>query len=245
MNAVGLVVLIIVIALAFDFLNGFHDAANSVATVVATHVLTPFQAVVWAAFFNFIAAFTFGTGVAKSVGTGFVDVSLVTPYVIMAGLAGAIAWNLITWWFGLPASSSHALIGGYAGAAMAHASMQMGPGHAFRALVVGQWPTTILFMVLAPMIGLGLAFLLMASVYWLFRRSTPFKMDRHFRKMQLLSAGLYSFAHGTNDAQKTMGIITGVLVASGFLKTFHVPLWVILAAHASIALGTLSGGWRI
>jgi PiT family inorganic phosphate transporter len=245
MNVYSLAVLIIVIALAFDFLNGFHDAANSVATVVATRVLTPFQAVVWAAFFNFVAAFTFGTGVAQSVSTGFVNVNYVTPFVIMAGLGGAIAWDVITWWFGLPTSSSHALIGGYAGAAMAHATYRMGANNAWRALVVGQWPTTILFMVAAPLIGLALAYILMAAVYRIFRNSTPSKMDRQFRRYQLLSAGLYSFAHGSNDAQKTMGIITGVLVASGFQHGFHVPLWVILAAHASIALGTLSGGWRI
>jgi len=245
MSTLSLAVLIIVIALAFDFLNGFHDAANSVATVVATRVLTPFQAVVWAAFFNFIAAFTFGTGVAKSVGTGFVDINYVTPFVIAAGLGGAIVWDIITWWFGLPTSSSHALIGGYAGAAMAHAAYRLGASNALHALVVGQWPTTILFMVAAPLIGLTLAFFLMAGVYWIFRESTPSRMDRYFRRFQLLSAGLYSFAHGTNDAQKTMGIITGVLVASGFLRTFHVPMWVILAAHASIALGTMSGGWRI
>jgi PiT family inorganic phosphate transporter len=245
MSALSLAVLIIVIALAFDFLNGFHDAANSVATVVATRVLTPFQAVVWAAFFNFVAAFTFGTGVAHSVGTGFVNINYVTPFVIMAGLAGAIAWDIITWWFGLPTSSSHALIGGYAGAAMAHAAFRMGPGNAFHALVVGQWPMTLLFMVGAPVLGLFLAFTLMASIYRIFRHSTPSKMDRKFRRLQLCSAGLYSLAHGTNDAQKTMGIITGVLVTSGFQKGFHVPMWVILAAHASIALGTLSGGWRI
>ena len=245
MNVITLAVIIIVIALVFDFLNGFHDAANSVATVVATRVLTPFQAVVWAAFFNFIAAFTFGTGVAKSVSTGFVDVSFVTPFVIMAGLAGAIVWDVITWWMGLPTSSSHALIGGYAGAAMAHAAYQMGASNAVHALVVGQWPTTLLFMVVAPLLGLTLAFGLMVGVYRVFQHSTPSAVDRHFRKLQLFSAGLYSFAHGTNDAQKTMGIITGVLVASGFQRTFHVPMWVILAAHASIALGTLSGGWRI
>jgi len=245
MSPLSLAVLIIVIALVFDFLNGFHDAANSVATVVATRVLTPFQAVVWAAFFNFVAAFTFGTGVAKSVGTGFVDINFVTPFVIAAGLAGAILWDIITWWFGLPTSSSHALIGGYAGAAMAHAAYRMGSAHAFHALDVGQWPTTILFMVAAPLIGLILAFGLMVCVYWIFRDSTPYRMDHYFRRFQLLSAGLYSFAHGTNDAQKTMGIITGVLVAGGFQRTFHVPMWVILAAHASIALGTLSGGWRI
>jgi PiT family inorganic phosphate transporter len=245
MSVLSLAVLIIVIALAFDFLNGFHDAANSVATVVATRVLTPFQAVVWAAFFNFAAAFTFGTGVAKSVSTGFVDISYVTPFVIMTGLAGAITWDILTWWFGLPTSSSHALIGGYAGAAMAHASYRMGASNALHALVVGQWPTTILFMVAAPVLGLFLAFVLMAGVYRIFQHSTPSAMDRQFRRWQLFSAGLYSFAHGTNDAQKTMGIITGVLVASGFQRGFHVPIWVILAAHASIALGTLSGGWRI
>jgi PiT family inorganic phosphate transporter len=245
MTAIPLAILIIGVALAFDFINGFHDAANSVATVVATRVLTPFQSVVWAAFFNFVSAFTFGTGVASTVGNGFVDINLVTPYVIMAGLIGAIAWDLITWRLGLPTSSSHALIGGYAGAAMAHVSSRFGPQNAVHALVVGQWPPTILFIVLAPILGLALAYILMIVVYWLFQRSTPSKMDFYFRKLQLISAGLYSFAHGTNDAQKTMGIITTVLVASGFQRTFHVPVWVILSAHAAIALGTLSGGWRI
>ena len=168
MTVYSLAVLIIVIALAFDFLNGFHDAANSVATVVATRVLTPFQAVVWAAFFNFVAAFTFGTGVAKSVSTGFVNVDYITPFVIMAGLAGAIVWDILTWLFGLPTSSSHALIGGYAGAAMAHAAYRMGPNNAWHALVVGQWPTTILFMVAAPLLGLALAYILMAGVYRIF-----------------------------------------------------------------------------
>ena len=245
MNVISLAVLIIFIALAFDFINGFHDAANSVATVVATRVLTPFQAVVWAAVFNFVSAFTFGTGVAGTVGKGFVDLSLVTPYVIVAGLVGAIAWDLFTWWLGLPTSSSHAIIGGYAGAAIAHVSSSLGPEKALRALIVGQWPQTLLFIVLAPVIGLVLAYVLMICVYWLFQRSSPTRMDRYFRKLQLLSAGLYSFAHGTNDAQKTMGIITGVLVASGLQRTFQVPVWVILSAHAAIALGTLSGGWRI
>jgi len=245
MPVIYVAVAIIAIALMFDYINGFHDAANSVATVVATRVLTPFQAVIWAAFFNFVSAFTFGTGVASTVGSGFVDVSLVTPYVIMAGLLGAIVWDLITWWLGLPTSSSHALIGGYAGAAMAHVAYKRGLGNAFQALIVGQWPTTLMFIVLAPLLGFVLAYVLMVTVYWLFRRSSPSRMDRHFRKMQLASAALYSFAHGTNDAQKTMGIITGVLVASGYQKTFHVPMWVILSAHAAIALGTLSGGWRI
>ncbi len=237
--------LIIFVALTFDFINGFHDAANSVATVVATRVLTPFQAVLWAAFFNFVSAFTFGTGVASTVGKGFVDVGLVTLPVITAGLIGAIAWDLITWRLGLPTSSSHALIGGYAGAAVAHAAFKLGPANALHGLVVGQWPKTLAFIVIAPLLGLVLAYVLMIAVYWLFQNSTPSKMDKHFRRLQLLSAGMYSFAHGTNDAQKTMGIITGVLVASGMQREFHVPVWVVLSAHAAIALGTLSGGWRI
>jgi PiT family inorganic phosphate transporter len=245
MSPVFLAILIILVALAFDFINGFHDAANSVATVVATRVLTPVQAVVWAAFFNFVSAFTFGTGVAGTVGNGFVDLDLVTPHVIMAGLIGAIVWDLFTWWLGLPTSSSHAIIGGYAGAAVVHASSTLGPERAMDALIVGQWPQTLLFIVLAPVIGLILAYWLMIGVYWLFQRSSPSNMDHYFRKMQLLSAGLYSFAHGTNDAQKTMGIITGVLVASRLQQTFQVPIWVILSAHAAIALGTFTGGWRI
>ena len=245
MSPVAFVVLIIVVALAFDFINGFHDAANSVATVVATRVLTPFQAVLWAAFFNFFSAFTFGTGVAGTVGTGFVDMALVTPRVILAGLIGGIAWDLITWWLGLPTSSSHALIGGYAGGAMANAASRFGASGAFRGLVVGQWPITLSFIIIAPVLGLALAYVLMIGIHWIFRNATPSVMDRHFRRLQLVSAGLYSFAHGTNDAQKTMGIITSVLVTGGFLKSFHVPVWVILSAHAAIALGTLSGGWRI
>jgi PiT family inorganic phosphate transporter len=232
-----LVIMIIVIALCFDFINGFHDAANSVATIVATRVLTPFQAVLWAAFFNFISAFFFGTAVAATVGQGFVNLSKVTNEVILAGLLGAIVWNLITWWFGLPTSSSHALIGGYAGAAVANAG--------FSGLILGSWPMTIRMMVLAPFLGLVLAYILMIAVYWLFRRSTPSKMDFYFRKLQLVSAAGVSLAHGTNDAQKTMGIITTVLVASHYLKEFVVPNWVIFAACAAIALGTLSGGWRI
>ena len=245
MSLLAFTILIIGVALLFDFINGFHDAANSVATVVATRVLTPFQAVLWAAFFNFVSAFTFGTGVAATVGRGFVDLNLVTPDVILAGLIGGIAWDLITWWLGLPTSSSHALIGGYAGGAMANAGARLGVNRAFEGLVLGEWPTTLAFIVIAPMLGLFLAYVLMIAVYWLFRRSTPSRMDHHFRRLQLISAGLYSFAHGTNDAQKTMGVITGVLVTAGFLKTFHVPVWVVLSAHAAIALGTLSGGWRI
>jgi PiT family inorganic phosphate transporter len=240
-----LVVIIIAVALIFDYINGFHDAANSVATVVSTRVLTPFQAVLWATFFNFVSAFSFGTGVAKTVGAGMVDLAVVTPYVVLAGLLGAIIWDLITWWFGLPTSSSHALFGGYAGAAMARVAFTRGISHCTDALIWSGWVKTLLFMVAAPVIGLVLAYIFMVSIYWLFRDSTPKKMDVYFRRLQLLSAAIYSYAHGTNDAQKTMGIITSLLVTGGYLQTFHVPVWVILSAHAAIALGTLTGGWRI
>lgn len=240
-----LVATVVVVALAFDFINGFHDAANSVATIVATRVLSPFQAVAWAAFFNFVAAFGFGTGVAKTVGTGMVNLSYVTEYVILAGLLGAITWDLLTWWWGLPTSSSHALMGGYAGAAMAHVSFVHGFGRIFDAIVVDGWVRTIAFIVIAPLLGLVFAYLLMMAVYWGFRSFTPKSMDGWFRRLQLVSSALLSLSHGTNDAQKTMGIITGVLVTSGYLKTFEVPWAVILSAHAAIALGTLSGGWRI
>ncbi len=240
-----LVLAIIVIALVFDYINGFHDAANSVATIVSTRVLTPLQAVMWAAFFNFVSAFSFGTGVAKTVGSGMVDPAVVTLYVILSGVIGAIVWDLFTWWMGLPTSSSHALIGGLAGAAVVHTAFLRGIGQSFSGLVVGGWVSTLLFMVAAPVIGLVLAYILMVSIYWLFRKSTPKKMDVYFRKLQLLSAAAYSYAHGTNDAQKTMGIITLVLYTGGYLQSFKVPVWVILAAHAAIALGTLTGGWRI
>jgi PiT family inorganic phosphate transporter len=245
MSTLVWVVLIITVALVFDYINGFHDAANSVATIVATRVLTPFQAVLWAAFFNFVAAFSFGVGVAKTVGTGMVDLRSVSEEVILCGLIGAIVWNLITWWLGLPTSSSHALFGGYAGAAIAHAGWLRGWVSSFDVIIWSGWVKTVLFMVLSPLIGLVLAHALMIGIYWLFRKSTPRKMDIYFRKLQLLSAAVYSYSHGTNDAQKTMGIITGVLVTTGFLKTFEVPIWVILAAHAAIALGTFTGGWRI
>jgi PiT family inorganic phosphate transporter len=240
-----LVGVIVLVALAFDFVNGFHDAANSIATIVATRVLTPAQAVIWAAGFNFIAAFSVGTGVANTVGAGMIDLKYVTPYVILAGLIGAIAWDLLTWWWGLPTSSSHALLGGYAGAAMARVASLNGLGRSFDALIMGAWVKTLVFIVLAPLIGLSLAFLLMVLVYWLFQRAHPERMDRYFRRLQLVSSALLSFSHGANDAQKTAGIITGVLVTSGMLATFAVPAWVILSAYAAIALGTLSGGWRI
>jgi len=230
-------VFIIVVALGFDFLNGFHDAANSIATVVSTRVLSPQIAVLWAAFFNFVAAFVLGTHVAKTIGKGMIDLSVVTQDVVLAGLLGAIFWNLITWYYGLPVSSSHALIGGYAGAAVAKAG--------FGAILLAGWTKTLMFIVLAPLIGMSLSFVLSITVTWLFRRWHPSPLDRLFRKLQLFSAGIYSLGHGGNDAQKTMGIITGLLVASGSLKKFEVPLWVILISHAAIALGTLFGGWRI
>lgn len=240
-----LVVIVVLVALAFDFINGFHDAANSIATIVATRVLTPHQAVLWAASFNFLAVFVVGTGVAKTVGSGMIDLQYVTAYVILGGLIGAITWDLITWWLGLPTSSSHALIGGYAGAAMARVAHLRGFDHIFEALVPGPWLKTILFIFIAPLFGMALAYLLMVAVYWMFRTTSPLKMDRYFRRMQLASSALLSFSHGGNDAQKTAGIITGVLVASGVLKTFEMPHWVILSAYTAIALGTLSGGWRI
>lgn len=244
-----LVVLIVVVALVFDYINGFHDAANSVATVVATRVLTPFQAVLWAAFFNFVAAipllFWHDAGVANTVGKGMVNIDLVTEYVILAGLVGAIFWNLFTWFYGIPSSSSHALIGGYAGAAMMKVGLTQGFDHALDAIVVSGWITTMTFIVVAPMLGLVLGYALMVAIYWTFRHSSPKRMDGWFRRLQLISSGLFSYSHGSNDAQKTMGVITGVLLAAGYIKSFEVQWWVVLAAHSAIALGTMSGGWRI
>jgi PiT family inorganic phosphate transporter len=232
-----LVGLVILVALVFDYINGFHDAANSIATVVSTRVLTPGKAVVWAAFFNFAAAFGFGTAVARTVGSGMIDLSIVTYVVIMSGLVGAIVWDLITWYYGLPTSSSHALIGGYAGAAVAKAGTGV--------IVVSGWTKTLIFIVLAPMLGMTLGFGLMIAIYWIFRNAAPMRVDFWFRKLQLVSAALYSLGHGANDAQKTMGIIAGALFAGGLIGEFRIDLWVVLAAHAAIALGTLSGGWRI
>jgi PiT family inorganic phosphate transporter len=231
------VVFLIFAALVFDYINGFHDAANSIATVVSTRVLSPGKAVVWAAFFNFVAAFAFGTAVAKTVGTGMIDIREVTFLVIFAGLFAAIVWDLITWYYGLPTSSSHALIGGYAGGAVAKAG--------FGVLIPAGWTKTLIFIVLAPLVGLVLGFTFMVLIYWVCRGLAPSRVDRSFRRLQLISAALYSLGHGGNDAQKTMGIIAGVLVAGGYLQTFEIPFWVVLAAHGAIALGTLSGGWRI
>jgi inorganic phosphate transporter, PiT family len=232
-----IVAILILVALTFDFINGFHDAANSIATVVSTRVLSPGKAVAWAAFFNFIAAFFFGTAVATTIGKGMIDVRVVTFAVVFAGLAGAILWDLITWYFGLPTSSSHALMGGYAGAAVARAGWQV--------LIPAGWTKTLLFIVLSPLIGMVAGLGLMTAIMWIFRSGTPGGVDRWFRRLQLLSAGAFSLSHGTNDAQKTMGIIAGLLLAAGYIGDFHVPIWVILAAHAAIALGTLAGGWRI
>jgi PiT family inorganic phosphate transporter len=232
---------IITVALVFDYINGFHDAANSIATVVSTRVLTPGKAVIWAAFFNFVAAFGFGTAVAKTVGAGMVDLNVVTFAVIFAGLTGAIAWDLLTWYFGLPTSSSHALFGGYAGAAVAKAG--------FSAVIVSGWTRTIIFIVLAPLIGMGVGLLVMNAIYFFFGKTPPSRVDRWFRHLQLLSAASFSLMHGANDAQKTMGIIAGALVTGGYLQLQNgelpIPFWVVLLAHTAIGLGTLTGGWRI
>ncbi|PYS03638.1 MAG: anion permease, partial [Acidobacteria bacterium] len=233
LSAAGL----ILTALVFDFLNGFHDAANSIATVVSTRVLSPGQAVIWAAFFNFVAAFGFGVGVAKTIGAGMIDIKSVDSKVIFAGLVGAIGWNIITWLFGLPTSSSHALIGGYAGSAVAKAGLGV--------IIPSGWTKTLLFVFLSPIIGMMLGACLMTLTQWIFRGTKPSHVDKYFRRLQLLSAALFSLGHGTNDAQKTMGIIAGVLFTAGYIKTFDIPFWVVLMAHAAIGLGTLSGGWRI
>jgi PiT family inorganic phosphate transporter len=232
--------------------NGFHDSANSIATVVSTRVLSPRLAVLWAATFNFLAAFFLGTAVAKTIGSGMIRLEYVDQYVVLAGLFGAIVWDLFTWWWGLPTSSSHALIGGYAGAAMAKAAMQNGLPSIFNVVIPQGWYKTLIFIVVAPVIGLVLGFVFMLSVFWIFRRSAPQPVDRLFRRLQLLSAAAYSLGHGANDAQKTMGIIAGALYTGGFMsKTDMMGSWgrlhwpIILAAHAAIALGTYLGGWRI
>jgi PiT family inorganic phosphate transporter len=234
----ALVALVVVMALVFDFVNGFHDAANSIATVVSTRVLSPRYAVIWAAFFNFIAFLIFSTHVANTIGTGVVDPTQIDSTVVFAALVGAVAWDLITWWFGIPSSSSHALIGGLAGAAVAKAGTGV--------LDIAGLTKIAVSIVLSPLLGLTLGFALMVVVFWIFRRATPSRIDAWFRRGQLLSAALYSLGHGGNDAQKTMGIIAVLLYANGFLGSeFYVPLWVVLACHAAMGLGTLTGGWRI
>ncbi len=249
--SVSLVLAIIAVALVFDFINGFHDSANSIATVVSTRVLPPGVAVAWAAFFNFVAAFTVGTAVAKTISKGLIRPEVVDPTVVLAALVGAIAWNLVTWYLGLPSSSSHALLGGYAGAAIA----KSGAG----ALLLGGWVKPILGIVISPVLGLALGLGLKVALSWLLHRRPARPLDTLFRRLQLVSAGLYSLSHGANDAQKTMGIIVGLLVSSqslfagatGVLAHLHltsadqVPMWVVLAAHSAIAAGTAFGGWRI
>jgi PiT family inorganic phosphate transporter len=235
------VVAIVLLALVFDFTNGFHDAANSIATVVSTRVLTPRMAVVWAALFNFIAFLVFQTHVANTVGKT-VDSSVVSEAVVFAGLVGAVTWNFLTWWLGLPTSSSHALIGGFAGAGVAKAG--------FGVLDASSLEKTILFIPLSPLFGMALGFTLLLASLWIFHRSSPVRVDGLFRRLQLLSAAAFSLGHGGNDAQKTMGIIAALLVGAGYLDLkpngdLPVPLWIVLSAHAAIALGTLVGGWRI
>ncbi len=245
------VVCIVAVALVFDFINGFHDSANSIATVVSTRVLSPGKAVFWAAFFNFVAAFAVGTAVAKAIGRGLIDISIVDPNVILAGLLGAIIWDLVTWYLGLPSSSSHALLGGYAGAAIAKAG--------FGALILSGWILPVAFIVISPVLGMLIALTLTVGLSWLLHRAPPGPVDRIFRRLQLLSAALYSLSHGANDAQKTMGIIVSLLVSTqasfvnqtGWLSNLylpsadHIPLWIVLSAHTAIALGTAAGGWRI
>jgi PiT family inorganic phosphate transporter len=250
----GLVLLVITVitALIFDFLNGFHDAANSIATVVSTRVLSPRLAVVWAAFFNFVAAFVLGTAVAKTIGKGMIELDIVTQYVVLAGLIGAIVWDVLTWLWGLPTSSSHALIGGYAGAAMARAVLVRGWLAAPGVIIASGWTKTLIFIVVAPVMGFVLGFGMMVAVSWIFRRRAPRQVDKLFRKLQLVSAAAYSLGHGGNDAQKTMGIVAGALYTAGVMNKadfaanwghWHWPI--ILAAHTAISLGTYFGGWRI
>jgi PiT family inorganic phosphate transporter len=231
------VIIIAFFALVFDFTNGFHDAANSIATVVSTRVLSPKQAVVWAAFFNFVAFLIFGTAVATTIGKGMIDISAVDSRVVFAGIIGTILWNLTTWYLGLPTSSSHALIGGYAGAAIAKA----GP----RVIITSGWTKTLTFIVIAPTIGLILGLIFITMICWLVYKQPPTKINKFFKFAQLISAGLYSLGHGGNDAQKTMGIIATLLFTNGYIKSFHIPFWVVISCHAAIALGTLFGGWRI
>jgi PiT family inorganic phosphate transporter len=233
---------IIGIALVFDFTNGMHDSANSISTIVSTRVLSPRQAVVWAAFFNFIAFLIFHTGVASTIGKGIVHIEIVTPTVILAGLIGAIAWNLITWYFGLPSSSSHALIGGYAGAAIAKGGFSV-------LIISGGWNNkliqTLLFIIIAPLSGLVMGYILKIITTWIVYKQNPRVINKWSRVAQLFSAAAFSLGHGGNDAQKTMGIIASLLFAGSVVNHFYIPLWVVLSAHAAIAIGTLTGGWRI
>jgi len=231
------IIFIIVIALVFDYTNGMHDAANSISTIVSTRVLPPRLAVIWAAVFNFVAFLIFSTTVAETIGQGMIDIKTITPTVVLAGLGGAIFWNMITWYFGLPSSSSHALIGGYAGAAIVKGGVGV--------IIMSGWTKILIFIVLSPTIGLLLGFLLKIITIWIIYKQKPAVVNKWSRILQLFSAALYSLGHGGNDAQKTMGIIASLLFVGGLIQEFRVPLWVVLSAHAAIGLGTLSGGWRI
>jgi PiT family inorganic phosphate transporter len=234
----GIVVTLVFVALAFDFMNGFHDAANSIATVVSTRVLTPYQAVILAAFFNFVALFVFQLKVATTVGRGIIDQGIVDHYLVFGALVGAIAWNIVTWWYGIPSSSSHALIGGMVGAAVAKAGTW--------ALIPAGLLKTVAFIFVSPLLGMLLGAVLMLAVSWLFVRTTPSRVDRWFRRLQLVSASLYSLGHGGNDAQKTAGIIWMLLIGAGYLGVKDpLPMWVVVACYVTIALGTAFGGWRI
>ena len=235
--SLSFIIFIILVALVFDYTNGMHDAANSISTIVSTRVLSPRQAVIWAAVFNFVAFLIFSTTVAETIGKGMIDIKTVTPTVVLAGLGGAIFWNMITWYFGLPSSSSHALIGGYAGAAIVKSGLGV--------IIASGWYKTLIFIVLGPAIGLFLGFLLRIITTWMVYKRRPAVVNQWSRVLQLFSAALYSLGHGGNDAQKTMGIIASLLFAGGLIQEFKIPLWVVLSAHAAIGLGTLSGGWRI
>ncbi len=235
--SLGLIIFIIGFALLFDFTNGLHDAANSVATIVSTRVLSPRLAVIWAAFFNFVAFLIFGTQVAHTIGKGLIDITIVDPIVIFGGLIGAVSWNVATWYLGLPSSSSHSLMGGYLGAAVAKAG--------FRVVILSGWIKIAIFIVLAPVLGLVLGNLLMIATSWVVHKKPLAVINVWSKRMQFVSAALYSLGHGGNDAQKTMGIIASLLFSGGVIKRFYIPLWVVLSAHAAIATGTLTGGWRI
>jgi inorganic phosphate transporter, PiT family len=232
-----LLIVIVLVSLAFDFTNGWHDAASSIATVVSTRVLRPLWAVIWAAFWNFVAPLTFGTAVAATVGKGLVRLDMVTPQVLLAGLLGAIIWNYATIRLGIPCSSSHALMGGYGGAAIAAVG--------FRAIIVHGWVQPVIFIFIGPLIGLVAGVIVTVATSWIVRKQAPQKVDRWFRRLQLISAAAFSFSHGTNDAQKSMGIITAALVTGGVIGVYRVPDWVIICCALAMAGGTMSGGWRV
>lgn len=236
-HAILVMILLVLVALIFDFMNGFHDAANSIALMVSTRLLTPQAAVLWAAFFNFIAFLVFGTAVAKMVGKGLIDPDIVNNAVIFGALTGAISWNLVTWWFGIPSSSSHALVGGLVGAGVAKGGTS--------AIIAGGLIKTSVFILVSPMFGMLVAMSLMVLVLWIVEKRSPYPTERVFNKLQFVSSSLYSLGHGGNDAQKTMGIITVLLVANGYQTGFEIQFWVIISCHLAMAMGTLFGGWRI